>query len=65
MNDMTQNHDCLPGVGCDAYHCKYNEVSNARCTANHIDVQNKAALNKAETFCNTFAPKASVPDSSL
>ena len=59
MTDNNKNHDCLPGVGCDVYHCKYNEESQARCTASRIDVQNKTAINKAETFCDTFTPKGS------
>ncbi|MGN1002259.1 MAG: DUF1540 domain-containing protein [Oscillospiraceae bacterium] len=51
---------CVKGVGCDVYNCKYNDVESKCCKAEHINVQNKTAVSKAETFCDTFAPKASV-----
>ena len=49
----------VEGVGCDVKNCKYHSGSRDCCTAAHIDVQNKSALNKAETYCGTFCPKGS------
>ena len=46
-------------VGCDVCNCKFNDKSGKYCTAAHINVQNKTAVNKGETFCDTFAPKGS------
>ena len=47
-------------VGCDVLNCKFNNIVGGYCTAPHIDVQNKSALNKGETYCNTFYPKGSM-----
>ena len=49
--------DCVSGVGCDVTNCKYNDTACKCCTAEHIKVENKAAIKKAETFCGTFAPR--------
>ena len=46
-------------VGCDVQSCKFNDTKGKYCTAEHISVQNKSAMNKGETFCDTFAPKGS------
>ena len=46
-------------VGCDVKNCKFNDVVGSYCTAERISVQNKTAVNKGETFCDTFAPKGS------
>ena len=50
---------CLKGVGCDVHNCKYNDTSCKACRAEHINVQNRSALKKGETFCDTFSPKTS------
>ena len=50
--------DCVLGVGCDVYNCKYNDNECRCCTAEHIMVENTTAVKKAETFCGTFSPKA-------
>ena len=57
MSNSKTGKPCLHGVGCDVHNCKYNSASDCRCTAEHISVQNKTALNKGETFCDTFTPK--------
>ena len=46
-------------VGCDVKNCKFNDEGGSYCTATQINVQSKTALNKGETFCNTFLPKGS------
>ena len=46
-------------VGRDVRNCKFNDISGSICTAERINVQNKAAMNKSETFCDTFIPKGS------
>ena len=51
---------CVSGVGCDVYNCKYNDTQCKCCTAEHIKVENKTAVKKAETFCGTFVPKTSI-----
>lgn len=59
MNTGKDKCQCVRGVGCDVYHCKYNDTECKCCTAEHINVQNKTAMKKGETFCDTFIPKAS------
>lgn len=39
-------------VGCTVQHCKYQD--KGRCCAAHINVQNRSAETKGETFCDTF-----------
>ena len=56
-NDWSCN--CAKNVGCDVRNCKYNDTTDGCCTAEHINVQNKTAMKKGETFCDTFTPKAS------
>lgn len=51
--------NCVSGVGCDVKGCKYNDTECKCCTAQHIQVENKAANSKGETFCNTFVPRGS------
>ena len=51
---------CVKGVGCDVYNCRYNDNDCKCCTAEHISVENKTAVKKAETFCSTFTPKTSI-----
>lgn len=51
--------DKLPGVACDVTGCAYHGKDN-HCHAQHISVENKSALRKAETFCGTFEPRASM-----
>ncbi len=51
-------HGAVQGVGCNVAHCKYNDAACKSCTADHISVQNKSAIKKGETFCDTFAPKS-------
>ena len=53
------NRKCASGVGCDVKGCKYNDTETNCCIAQHIQVENKAASTKSETFCNTFAPRSS------
>ena len=57
MNTGKDNCRCVSGVGCDVTHCKYNDTACKCCTATHINVQNKTATKKGETFCDTFLPK--------
>ena len=45
------------GVGCDVRHCRYHSSTEDRCEAAHIEVQNKSALSKGETYCGTFLPR--------
>ena len=42
-------------VGCSVQHCKFQEQGH--CAAACIDVQNRTAQTKGETFCDTFTPK--------
>ncbi len=51
--------DMLYGVNCDVANCKYHGHDN-RCCADNIMVESPSALKKAETFCGTFAPRASM-----
>ena len=59
MSESKMYGGSVEGVGCDVKNCKYHSGSRDCCTAAHIDVQNKSALNKAETYCGTFCPKGS------
>lgn len=60
---MTDNkcskNDKLKGVGCDVVSCKYHGGDNC-CHADKITVESHTAIRKAETFCGTFTPKASM-----
>ena len=58
-NSKPEHDSSVTCVGCDVKNCKFNDVSGSYCTATHISVQNKTAVNKGETFCDTFAPKGS------
>ena len=60
MSNGKNSCGCVKGVGCDVQNCVYHSQTENYCTAEHINVQNKAAVNKAETYCGTFSPKASV-----
>lgn len=63
MSDTRIYGGKLPGVGCDATHCKYNGIhcgAGASCCAAQITVRNENAMRKAETFCSTFEPKSSL-----
>lgn len=53
------DRSCVKGVECDVKNCKYNSTSDSRCMATNIKVQNKTAMNKSETFCDTFCAKGS------
>ena len=57
MDNAKKNCGCVQGVGCDVYNCRYNDNTCKSCTADHIMVENKTALKKGETFCDTFSPK--------
>ena len=62
MSSVKQKGDTgssITCVGCDVKNCKYNDLSGSYCTATRIDVQNRTAVNKGETYCNTFMPKGS------
>ena len=59
MNMDKNSCGCVLGVGCDVHNCKYNDNECKRCTAEHIKVENKTAMKKGETFCDTFLPKTS------
>lgn len=59
MEKSKKSCNCVSGVGCDVTNCKYNDVECKCCTAEHILVENKSAVNKGETFCDTFTPKTS------
>ena len=59
MENFKDRCECVSGVGCDVFNCKYNDTECKCCTAEHINVENKAALKKAETFCGTFVPRGS------
>lgn len=48
--------EILPGVGCDAAHCKYNTV-DGRCSAGTIRVRSEEAETRGETYCSTFCPR--------
>ena len=60
MDHAKQDSRCLKGVGCSVTNCRYNDTECKACKAEHISVQNRSALNKGETFCDTFAPKTGV-----
>ena len=60
MSESRKNSSCVKGVGCGVKNCRYNDSVDGRCTASHIDVQNRTALNKAETFCDTFEAKGTM-----
>ena len=51
-----EKHSCLSGVCCSVSNCIHNE-NGCKCIAEQIDVENKSASDKVETYCNTFAPK--------
>lgn len=51
-----QDHDIIPGVGCDVTNCKYNTV-DCRCCASEIHVGNEKAEERGETYCSTFCPR--------
>ena len=51
---------CLQGVGCSVLSCRYNDTQCKACKAEHINVQNKSAMKKGETFCDTFAPRTGI-----
>ncbi|MEL4105961.1 DUF1540 domain-containing protein [Oscillospiraceae bacterium CM] len=53
----SKHSDVLYGVGCDAVNCKFHGHDN-RCFADSIMVESPDAHKKAETFCSTFAPRA-------
>lgn len=57
MGTSKNSCNCVTGVGCDVTNCKYNDTQCKCCTAEHILVENKSAVNKGETFCDTFTPK--------
>jgi len=57
MEKWQNNCGCSGNVGCDVCNCMYNDNKCQRCTAEHIKVQNKTAMKKGETFCDTFIPK--------
>ena len=59
MTDSRNSCSCVKGVVCDVQGCKYHNKTSNCCTADHIDVQNKSALSKSETYCGTFCPKGS------
>lgn len=65
---MSENKSCdktcaggdkLCGVGCDVVNCRYHGMDNC-CHADCITVESQNALRKAETFCGTFEPRASL-----
>ena len=58
MNE-SKKCSCARNVGCDVQNCKYHNGASNCCTADHINVQNKSALNKSETYCGTFIPRGS------
>ena len=58
MKPEKNGKQCVSGVGCDVLGCKYNDIACKSCRAEHISVQNRTAVNKGETFCDTFTPKA-------
>ncbi len=49
----------LSCVGCDVTGCAYHG-KDGYCHAQSINVENRSALRKAETFCGTFEPRAGV-----
>ena len=57
MSEYKNSCGCVRGVGCDVKNCKYHNGLDNCCTADHIDVQNKSAVAKAETYCGTFCPR--------
>jgi hypothetical protein len=50
---------CVKGVGCDVTNCRYNDTTCRSCVAERINVQNRNAIKKGETFCDTFTPRTS------
>ena len=58
-NKKTELDSGVTCVGCDVRNCTFNDITGSYCTANQINVQNKTAVSKGETFCNTFTPKGS------
>ena len=52
-----RNSDKLRGVDCGVVNCKYH-CQDDSCTARSISVENRRAMNKAETFCGTFSPRS-------
>ncbi len=56
MNNNQNHAGCLNGVKCCVANCVHN-TSGDCCNAPKIDVENRQAENKVETYCNTFAPK--------
>ena len=63
MSDTKIYGEHLKGVGCDVTHCRYNGThcgAGATCCAKQITVRNESAMRKAETFCSTFEPTATL-----
>ena len=60
MEHGAKDHGCVQGVGCNVSSCRYNDSQCKSCTAAHISVQNRNAIKKGETFCDTFTPKTSM-----
>ncbi len=52
-----RNSDKLRGVDCGVVNCKYH-CQDDSCTARSISVENRRAMNKAETFCGTFSTRS-------
>lgn len=62
MSETSNNsawNEKLHGVGCDVTSCIYHGKDD-HCHAPSINVESKNALRKAETFCGTFEPRASM-----
>ena len=57
-NKKPERYSAITSVGCDVSNCKYNDRNGKYCTAANIQVQNRNAVNKGETFCDTFAAKS-------
>lgn len=63
MSDTKIFGEHLHGVGCNVTNCKYNGThcgEGSTCCASKITVKNENAMRKAETFCSTFEPTATV-----
>ena len=60
MEQNRQDKRTVKGVGCSVHNCRYNDTSCKSCTAQHITVQNTAAVQKGETFCDTFTPRSGI-----
>ena len=56
MSEINFSDSKTTGVGCDVTNCKYNTREN-KCSAAHINVENKKASTKSETYCSTFCPR--------